>query len=213
MLKREKYTWSDEEIEFLKANYPAMSGPDLCKVFGKPIWIVRKMIRILGIKGIRRGQFTKGDPRIFVPKKGSHMSIHTQFKKGHAPANTKYDGAISRRYRIGSKTFIYYIRIEKQIWMPLHRHIWEKANGPIEKGYYIRFIDGNTMNCTLENLMKITMDQNARLNANYDITDKKALAALTYKNPAAKAALKDEHELIQMKKLQLELKRNLKNVV
>lgn len=35
---------------------------------------------------------------------------------------------------------------------PLHRAIWEKANGPIPEGYVIHHKDGNTLNNTLENL-------------------------------------------------------------
>jgi hypothetical protein len=35
----------------------------------------------------------------------------------------------------------------------LHWDIWKKARGPIKRGYEVRFIDGDRMNCVLENLI------------------------------------------------------------
>ncbi|TDT90771.1 HNH endonuclease [Pseudodesulfovibrio indicus] len=33
-----------------------------------------------------------------------------------------------------------------------HRAIWEDANGPVPEGYCLRFLDGDKLNCTLENI-------------------------------------------------------------
>jgi len=45
-----------------------------------------------------------------------------------------------------------------------HRVIWEKANGPIPEGSRIRFIDGNKLNCTLDNLALFSREENMHLN-------------------------------------------------
>ena len=37
-------------------------------------------------------------------------------------------------------------------WKLLNRYIWEQHYGPIPKNYYIIFLDGDTTNCTIENL-------------------------------------------------------------
>jgi len=44
-------------------------------------------------------------------------------------------------------------------WKLKHRILWEQANGVIPKGYELIFLDGNTLNCTLENLCLITKSE------------------------------------------------------
>ena len=39
----------------------------------------------------------------------------------------------------------------------LHRLIWEKTNGPMPKGFYIIFVDGNKKNIDIKNLQCIAM--------------------------------------------------------
>lgn len=87
----------------------------------------------------------------------------TSFKKGHEPANTKYDGAISIRCE-KNKIPYYFIRISKAIWKPLHRHIWEQHHGPIPQGTNIQFKDGNTLNCSIDNLFAIPRIYSAQIN-------------------------------------------------
>lgn len=45
-----------------------------------------------------------------------------------------------------------------------HRVIWEEAYGKPPKGYRVRFLDGNKLNCTLENLALFSMAENMHLN-------------------------------------------------
>lgn len=103
-------------------------------------------------------QFPKGN----IPfNKGKKMSNEvrlktekTQFKKGNKPHNTKPIGTINTRY---DKTGIpyQYIKISDSNWELYHRHIWEKENGIIPKGYRIHFIDRNTLNCSIDNLQML----------------------------------------------------------
>jgi hypothetical protein len=78
----------------------------------------------------------------------------TMFKKGHLPHNTKYDGALRVQNEKGINYI--YVRISQANWQPLHRVIWEKYNGKIEKGYNVIFKDKNTSNITLSNLELIS---------------------------------------------------------
>jgi hypothetical protein len=41
-------------------------------------------------------------------------------------------------------------------WKGKHRIIWEKANGPVPKGYAIIFADGNRRNFKLKNLLMVS---------------------------------------------------------
>ena len=41
-------------------------------------------------------------------------------------------------------------------WVRKHKYVWEQANGPVPKGYYLCFRDGNKLNCELSNLYLAT---------------------------------------------------------
>lgn len=87
----------------------------------------------------------------------------TRFRKGHKPHNTKRDGEITIRHdhpnRPGGKPYKY-LRISEGNWEPLHRHIWEKHHGRIPPGMNVIFKDGDTMNCTIDNLQMIDNSEN-----------------------------------------------------
>lgn len=90
----------------------------------------------------------------------------TQFKKGQLPHNTKpmgyeritKDGYIEVKIaerpnrKTGEKNFIL-----------KHRLIWEQTNGPIPKGYNVIFLDGNPLNCVIENLAIISKAEHLQM--------------------------------------------------
>ena len=53
---------------------------------------------------------------------------------------------------------------EPNKWRFKHILEWEKHNGKVPDGCMISFKDGNHYNCSIENLMCITMTENAILN-------------------------------------------------
>jgi hypothetical protein len=77
--------------------------------------------------------------------KGIHMAPGTEFKKGHKPHNTKYDGYESKRDQY------WYIRINGKFVLK-HRYIWESVNGKIPEGMVLKFKDKNTDNIQIDNL-------------------------------------------------------------
>jgi len=93
------------------------------------------------------------------------MSPRTEYPKGHVPHNTTHDGAVRLRSKHNGEKY-YFIRISKGKWKLYHRHVWEKVHGPIAPDSCIRFRDGNSLNCELDNLMLITRRQNAMMNHN-----------------------------------------------
>jgi len=57
-----------------------------------------------------------------------------------------------------------FIKNETNDWVPLNKYIWEKANGPIPKGFVLIFGDSNPMNCELDNLILISRQQLITMN-------------------------------------------------
>lgn len=88
----------------------------------------------------------------------------THFKKGEPPVNQLPIGSIvvtSHGYKIRKR------QMEGTIWERwefLHRAVWEEHNGPVPKGMFVIFKDGDKMNCSIENLALISRAENAVMN-------------------------------------------------
>lgn len=175
--------WTPEEVKILIELYPDRQTKDIAiilnrkiaSVYNKANWLDLKKsesfkqsamsgcITKLLKKGVQY-RFPKDHKPWNKGKKGIMIGgIESQFKPGSLPHNTKYDGAISLRPDKTGKKYKH-IRISKGVWKLLHRVVWEKSNGPIPEGYLIRFIDGNEMNCELNNLEIISKKDNMARN-------------------------------------------------
>lgn len=103
----------------------------------------------------RTGRFEKGH----IPaNKGTHAGgwKPTQFKKGHVPSNHQPVGteSVRRNYK-KNQEYVYVKVAEPNKWKMKHIVTWEKHNGPIPKGKVIIFLDGNSLNTDIANLMLI----------------------------------------------------------
>lgn len=87
----------------------------------------------------------------------------TMFKKGNKPYNTKPVGTINVRLDSDGRPY-QYIKIKDSHWELLQRHVWAKANGEIPAGCVVIFLDGNYLNCELNNLQLISRKENMARN-------------------------------------------------
>ena len=122
------------------------------------------------LKGTRNGivgEFKKGH----VPfNKGLKMPAEvydkvkgTMFTKGHVPANVKPIGYLSVRPDTFGREYIY-IKIKDSVWELYHRYLWEQEHGPIPAKMKIVFINGNTLDCRIENLKMVTYQEAMLMN-------------------------------------------------
>ncbi len=115
-----------------------------------------------------KGRFKKGHISWNKGIKGLTIGgVQTQFKPGNEPHNTKHNGAISIRKDKSGRPYKY-IRISKGNWELLHRFVWKKHNGEIPKGMLVVFKDGNSLNCSIDNLELISRKENMQRNRNYE---------------------------------------------
>ncbi len=85
----------------------------------------------------------------------------TWFQKGHTPWNklpvgielVKADGYLWRKMGEGARE-----------WRQVHVLNWEAVHGTIPKGYHLTFLDGDKLNCDLENLELVSCEENLELN-------------------------------------------------
>ena len=87
----------------------------------------------------------------------------TMFKKGNKPHNTKPVGTINVRLDSDGRPY-QYIKIKDSHWELLQRHVWAQANGEIPPGSVVIFLDGNYLNCELDNLQVISRKENMARN-------------------------------------------------
>ena len=87
----------------------------------------------------------------------------TMFKKGNKPHNTKPNGTINIRADKSGRLY-QYIKIKDSQWELLQRHVWTQANGEIPAGSVVIFLDGNYLNCELNNLQVISRRENMARN-------------------------------------------------
>jgi hypothetical protein len=87
----------------------------------------------------------------------------TMFKKGNKPHNTKPNGTINIRADKSGRLY-QYIKIKDSHWELLQRYVWTQANGEIPQGSVVIFLDGNYLNCELNNLQVISRKENMARN-------------------------------------------------
>jgi len=175
-MNKYKIRFTNKEDRFIKNNYLELNDRQLAEALSKNKGSIRgRRIRIgcnlpREIHDQRRKDslYYKGQVSWNKGLKGLCIGgKETQFKKGHLPKNTLYDGAIRIRVdhkRRGGKQYKW-IRISRNKWEMLHVHIWKKAGREIPNGMILSFKDGNPLNTVLSNLKLMTRKQNLERNS------------------------------------------------
>jgi len=112
---------------------------------------IKRLCLSRGWKTGRTGQFVPGQES---HNKGKKMpfnanSARTQFKKGNKPHTTKYLGhervAYDGYIEISVAETNPHTGFERR-YVAKHRHLWEKANGPIPENHVLKCLDGDKAN-------------------------------------------------------------------
>ena len=169
-----RLVWTEDMDTILRDNYPCKPTFEVAEILGLTSKQVLCRAKRLGlhknpdvIAGIREnGMFLKGHvPFNKGMKQHEYMSEEviqkttaTRFKKGQIPVNIKEIGY--------ERINIYgYVEVKTEKGFVLkHRMIWVEHNGPIPKGYLVRFKNGNKQDIRIENLELVTCAQNMKDN-------------------------------------------------
>ncbi len=205
--KRNQRIWTPEEDEFLRKNYLTKSAKQIGDILARTKASIKGRIAILSIyKTENRGRFTKGHIPYNAGTRGVMKANRASYKKGNLPSNTLYDGAITiRTDKNGNK--YQWIRLAKANWIHLHRYLWEKEYGPVEKGMQITFKNGDFLDCRLENLELISMKENIARRRN----ELGYISFCISRDPELRQEIAKDEKLIELKRKQLELKRGIKD--
>lgn len=197
--------WTSEQVQYLKDNYRTMGDTAIAAVFQerwpkKKVWSkkhIEKKRMYLGIKRtvaeefeIRTGRFNAKD------YKDLNGKTFPEGKKRLWFSNGKYRWMI----KVGNQ-FIHY-----------HRYKWEKHRGPIPKNKKIHFIDGDTTNCRLSNLVLLTRTELARRisNKNHsELSDSYIAGLLSWRDPEMKKHIINHPGILEAKRQQIIANRQL----
>ena len=139
--------WKQSEIDILYKYYPTHSAPQIAEMLNRTERGVAGKAKRLGIK-----------------KRGKKQKV----RKQQSGKNAKPVGTISKRLDKRSGKTYQYIKVEKHKWIPLARYVWIRHNGNIPPKHYIRFKDGDTLNCRIDNLVMLSYKEHAKLNVDHE---------------------------------------------
>lgn len=176
--------------------YPHKPTAAIARQLGRTLSMVYQRARILGL---RKTAEYLASPEACRLRRGDHVGARTCFKKGHVPANkglrrpgwgpgrmkeTQFKrgerrGRANRVYKpIGTERFSKEGYLERKVnddlplqarWRAVHRIEWEKANGPVPKGFTVCFVNGDKTDRRLENYALISRVELMRRNTIHNL--------------------------------------------
>lgn len=170
--------WTPEEETTLQKFYPDTPTAELARLFGCPLYTIYGKAKRLGLA---KSASYMASPDACRLRRGDNIGKAFQYQKGHVPANKgqRSPGFAPGRmgesqFRKGDKPFNWKpVGSERLMdcyrqrkvtdtgypprdWQPVHRLLWEEANGPIPPGHVLIFADGDRSNIILSNLCLIS---------------------------------------------------------
>ncbi len=95
-------------------------------------------------------------------------------------------------------------------WELYHRYLWQQTHGAIPQGHCIWFKDGDTMNCSIENLECISRKENRYRNSAPQKLSAKFLARTIVGKNGNTAGLLNQTQLLETKKTHILINRKIK---
>jgi len=142
--------YTPEEDDYLIKNYDNITAPEAAERLNRPIRSIYSRISKLRKKG---HDIAKKDPSA----EGLRYAIES---------NTNEAGTISTRICSNSKKTYKWIKLENGTSRKLHLYLWEQANGKLPRSKVLRFKDGDTLNCTLDNIICVSRAKLMKENQN-----------------------------------------------
>lgn len=156
--------YSHSELDWVKSNctLPIRElHAQFCNKFDRNDVVAKNLAALRkrnGWKTGRTGFFEKGHEtwNKGKPHPSTGGAKETQFKKGRQPHNANYLG----HERVSKDGYIEISVADKNSncgrrYVLKHKHLWEKKNGKVKRGYCLKCLDGDRQNCDPENWVEI----------------------------------------------------------
>ena len=185
---------TDEQAEILMKIIPGRQGKDIVRIFQEETGVRLTLAQLRSWKKNHKcpsGYDTRwrpGHESTYRTPKG-RINRGT-FKKGNRSANCVPIG--TERLRSGYVYVKYRDGHLNKNWKQKSIMIWEEKNGPLPEGKTLLFLDGNPLNCSVENLLLIDKGTLAVANVHYGMskdpdTNKTIISAAKLRQSIVKA--------------------------
>lgn len=193
MGKHDVYT--DDRVSFILENYKSISRQELTERFNtrfgtnKSVKAITSWCNSRGLNNDSDGKFKDGHVSWQTGLKGDEYKSHfteESFNRSISGIMNKRAHAIGDELvRDGVPMILVSVEPNVNIWdrcVPKRRYVWEQAYGPIPPKHKIIHLDGDCMNCNLDNLYCIPFKYTGILNRNRWMTDSRehTLAAIKW---------------------------------
>ena len=165
--------------KIIRADYLKYPVKTLAKRIGKSHTFVVTAIKALKLQIPKalieqrknESRYPKGHMPANKGKKFPGQGNSGSFKKGEIAPNKIHfrDRMVTLRFDSKSRRPYWWIRISLRVWKMYHVELWERENGPLPAGYIVVFKDKNSLNCIIENLEIITLEENMRRNTIHNL--------------------------------------------
>jgi HNH endonuclease len=210
--------WTDTDDKVLKTLYPTLTLPELCLRLNRKPASIQNRANILGIgKSVNFKNptyFKKGHKpwNAGLQIKQHPAAIKTRFKKGHTPGNYLPIGSVTIRIRDRNHIPYMFIKLAEHKWVTASVAIWEYYHGKIPTGMVVTFINGDTMDPSIENLKLISRVENGiRNSGSIDLKDSYIAARMCLGSKRLKSKLLKRPDILELKRKQYLLNRTIKN--
>jgi len=160
------HKFTNDQRRFIEENATGISNKKITEMVNEKFNITLTIQQVKGFKHNHKissgltGHFPKGHVSSNPIKKGQRLNPNTEFKKGDRPKNYMPVGS----ERINSYGYQDIKVADPNKWRAKHILLWEKHNGPMQRGFKLIFLDGNKSNITLENLAMVSNAEMLNLN-------------------------------------------------
>ena len=148
-----KQLFTTEQAAFIKRHSDGRRDAELCELLKKQFGIDVTPKQMANWRGNHNA---RSKTSLYGWKKGKKAGIDFSPQKEFRNSAPIGSESISRDVVI--------IKVARGKWIPKHRYLWEKENGPIPNNHVVVFADGDSRNFKQSNLLLITKKQLAILN-------------------------------------------------
>lgn len=188
--------WTAREVALVRELYPHMATAKIARQLGRTVWMVYNTAWKFGL---RKTAEYLASPDACRLRRGDHVGARTCFQKGHVPANKGLrrpgwgpgrmkETQFRKGERRGVAVLVYKAigtervskdgYLERKVnddlplqrrWRAVHLIEWEKANGPLPRGFAVSFVNGDKTDRRLENLTLISRADLCRRNSIHNL--------------------------------------------
>lgn len=189
-MNKPRAVWTDEQTAIVRARYPNEKTETIALDVGKTTEQVFRRAITLGIK---KTESYLASPDACRLRRGEHVGLATQFKKGSVPVNKgvkgiRYPGTEATQFKKGEHPHTWlpigserwssdgYLRRKMtdtgyppRDWVAVHILLWQARHGAIPKGHKVVFKDGDKKNIAPENLDLLTNAEMMKRNSVHNL--------------------------------------------